>query len=172
MSQVIGQFRLVGKWVGTTGEGLALEVEIEGVGGVYVRKFPLQLDPDRATTLTHDWLHPSHLYIEGNLLGKRDTVDMEPTRLVLLRGNAHRLNEAWATVYIQERVAETVYLVSASEEGGDEVFPVESQVPLLPKRLYHLFGRLSPRYYERQKLLQIRLKVAGAMEGLDALRLG
>jgi hypothetical protein len=49
---------------------------------------------------------------------------------------------------------------------------VDSQVPLLPKRFYHLFGRLSPRYYERHKLLQIRLKVAEAMEGLDVLRLG
>jgi hypothetical protein len=172
MNQAIGQFRLIGKWVGTSGEGLALEVEIEGVGGVYVRKFPLHLDPDRATTLHHEWLHPSHLYIEGNLLGKRDTVDMEPTRLVLLRGNARRLNEAWATVYIQGRVAESVYLASANEEAGDEVFPVESQAPLLPKRFYHLFGRLSPRYYERQKLLQIRLKVLEALEGLDTLRLG
>jgi hypothetical protein len=171
MSRVIGQFRLVGKWVGTTGEGLALEVEIEGVGGVYVRKFPLHLDPDRASTLTHDWLHPSHLYIEGKLLGKRDTVDMEPTRLVLLRGNARRLNEAWGTVYIRERAAETVYLASADEEDGDEVFPVESRVPLLPRRFYHLFGKLSPRYYERQKLLQIRLKAEEAMEGLDVLHL-
>jgi len=171
VNRVIGLFRLVGKWVGTTGEGLTLEVEIEGAGGVYVRKFPLDLDPDRATALNHDWFHPSYLYIEGNLLGKRDTVDMKPTSFVLLRGNARSLNEDWATVYIQERAAETVYLASANEEGGDEVFPIESQVPLLPKRLYHLFGRLSPRYYERQKLLQIRLKVAEAVEGLDVLRL-
>ncbi len=167
----VGGFRLVGAWTGFAEGGVLLEVQVDGVGGRFVRRFPLRLGPDEAGRLRYEWLHPSHLLVEGALVAERDTVALEVHRLGLLREALSGQNEAWLTAHVRERLADRIYMLAPSLQEEEALFPVECPAPLVPGRYYHLRGHLSPRFYERDGILQFRFKAERAVELLDTLSL-
>ena len=167
----LGGFVLVGRWE-ERGEGIVLAVPVETGGGVYARRFSLELPKGVLKRMEADWLFPAHLLVEGELLPRRDSLALAPKRITLLRGTAKSVNEAWGTFFVRERLAESVYLASSSPEEEETLFPLEVKAPLVPGRYYHLKGHLSPRVYERTGIFQVRLKASEALEGLDFLLAG
>lgn len=169
---MVGRFRLSGILLHKEGAGeVHLQVPFRGVGGdVYLREIPLVLGSDEAAYLRHNWRPEATAIVEGNLLPARDTLRLEPQHLFLMGAPVDPpINEAFLWAHVRERASENVYLMASSPEG-EEMFPVESPIPLRVGRDYHMEGLLSPRLYPRQNLLQVRFKAIQVREHVALLR--
>lgn len=148
---------------------LLVETPTQGPGGEYLRRFRLPLGPDAVGYLHANWMRDGFVLVRGELYPARDTLEMRVAEVSLVRHAPNpSLNRAFARVFIQERVADTVYLAGREPES-QERFPVESPAPLVPGRSYLLEGSLSPRFYERTGLFQVRLRIAHAHEVLASI---
>lgn len=149
---------------------LRLEVSLLGVGGsYYTREILFHLRPDDVFLIRDTWLSEGTVLVHGELYGERDTLALKATRIHLMRLPIRpSLNRASLWGVVRERLAENVYLMGASPES-EELFPVESSLPLLQGRSYLMEGSLSPRFYERTGLLQIRFKAQEVREYLAFL---
>lgn len=169
---MVGRFRLSGTLVyGEEAGGVRLRVPFIGVGGeAYLREIPLVLGSDDAAYLRYNWRSEATAIVEGDLEAARDTLRLQPHSLFLLQSPIDPpLNEAVLWGYVRERASESVYLLASSSEA-EEMFPVESLLPLRVGRSYHMVGLLSPRLYPRQGLLQVRFKVQQAREHIAVLQ--
>lgn len=169
---MLGSFQLSGILKGLEPEKglLRVEASLLGVGGNhYTREVLFHLRPDDVYLIREAWLPEGTVLVHGELHGERDTLALRANRIHLMRSPIRpSLNRASLWGVVRERLSESVYLMGASPES-EELFPVESHLPLIQGRSYLMEGSLSPRFYERTGLLQIRFRAQEVREYLALL---